>query len=134
MRAEGVTTGLTQTGMMGTIVYAAPELLSRPQEAGVAADVYGLAMTAVFALYGAMLTYMDVVRNMPRIIDQLPIEIVEADRPMVFSAAHFKARYPISYADAFSAVLAKAKNATLLTGDPEFKVLENEIDIHWLPR
>jgi predicted nucleic acid-binding protein len=68
------------------------------------------------------------------IIDQLPIEIAEADRPMVFSAAHFKARYPISYADAFSAVLAKAKNATLLTGDPEFKVLENEIDIHWLPR
>jgi ribonuclease VapC len=53
---------------------------------------------------------------------------------MVFSAAHFKARYPISYADAFSAVLAKTRKASLLTGDPEFKALEPEIDIHWLQR
>jgi predicted nucleic acid-binding protein len=68
------------------------------------------------------------------IINQLPISIADVDRHMVFSAAHFKARYPLSYADAFSAVLARDRNAALLTGDPEFKVLEAEIDIHWLPR
>ena len=67
------------------------------------------------------------------IIDQLPISIADVDREMVFSAAHFKARYPMSYADAFSAVLARAKNAELLTGDPEFKSVETEIAIHWLP-
>ena len=68
------------------------------------------------------------------LIDQLPISIAEVDRHMVFSAAHFRARYPLSYADTFSAVLAKERGATLLTGDPEFKPLEAEIDIHWLPR
>ena len=68
------------------------------------------------------------------IIDQLPIAIADVDREMVFSAAHFKARYPMSYADAFSAVLARVKNAELLTGDPEFKSVETEIAIHWLPR
>jgi len=68
------------------------------------------------------------------LIDQLPISIAHVDRHMVFSAAHFKARYAMSYADAFSAVLAKAKNAELLTGDPEFKVAEDEIAIHWLAR
>jgi predicted nucleic acid-binding protein len=68
------------------------------------------------------------------LIDQLPIAIADVDRSAVFTAAHFKARYPISYADAFSASLAKRKNAELLTGAPEFNATESEISIHWLPR
>jgi ribonuclease VapC len=67
------------------------------------------------------------------IIDQLPILIAEADRTLVFDAAHVKARHPLSYADAFSAALSKRKNAVLLTGDPEFKSIEEELPIHWLP-
>ena len=55
------------------------------------------------------------------------------DRTATFLAAHFKARYPISYADAFSAALTKIKDAELLTGDPEFKAVESEIRVHWLP-
>jgi predicted nucleic acid-binding protein len=35
-------------------------------------------------------------------------------------------------ADCFAAALAKMKNATLLTGNPEFKPLEKEIKIGWL--
>ncbi len=46
------TTGGTRTGAMGTFIYAAPELLDRPQDADLRADVYGLGMTAVFGLYG----------------------------------------------------------------------------------
>jgi predicted nucleic acid-binding protein len=68
------------------------------------------------------------------VIDQLPVAIAEVDRQTVFSAAHLKARYPMSYADAFSAALAQMKNAELLTGDPEFKAVESELAIHWLPR
>ncbi len=56
------TTGGTRTGALGSWVYAAPELMTRPQDAGAPADVYGLGMTAVFALYGADLPY-DVVRD-----------------------------------------------------------------------
>jgi serine/threonine protein kinase/nucleoside phosphorylase len=51
------TTGGTRTGAMGTIVYAAPECLSRPQDADQRADVYGLGMTAVFGLHGADLPF-----------------------------------------------------------------------------
>jgi ribonuclease VapC len=68
------------------------------------------------------------------VIDQLPVVIADVDRHTVFLAAHFKARYPISYADAFSAALAQIKGGELLTGDPEFKAIESEVPVHWLPR
>lgn len=47
------TTGGTQTqGLLGTFLYTAPEVLSNAKDAGIAADVYSLAMTAVFGYYG----------------------------------------------------------------------------------
>ncbi|XXT15079.1 AAA-like domain-containing protein [Sorangium sp. So ce429] len=64
------TTGGTRTGAMGTIIYAAPELLHRPQDADARADVYGLGMTAVFALRGEELP-LDVLRNAEEQIEQL---------------------------------------------------------------
>jgi ribonuclease VapC len=68
------------------------------------------------------------------VIDQLPVTIAGVDRHTVLLAAHFKARYPLSYADAFSAALTQIKGGELLTGDPEFKSVESEVSIHWLPR
>ena len=67
------------------------------------------------------------------IIDQLALRVVPADRSLVFEAAHIKACYPISYADAFSAALARRSRGRVMTGDPEFKALEPEVAIHWLP-
>jgi ribonuclease VapC len=68
------------------------------------------------------------------IIAQLPIEIVGLtdDLQLARQAAIFKARHRLSLADAFAAALAKEKRAELLTGDPEFRVLEGEIKLHWL--
>lgn len=45
------TTGGT-TGALGSPIYAAPELITRPQEADARADVYSLGMTTLFALHG----------------------------------------------------------------------------------
>ena len=67
------------------------------------------------------------------IIDQLPLHVMPADRPLVFEAAHVKARYPMSYADAFSVALAKRNDGRVMTGDPEFKAVESEISVRWLP-
>lgn len=67
-------------------------------------------------------------------IDQLPIMVVDADRALTFAAAHIKARKAISYADAFAVALAVRQDATLLTGDPEMRAVENEAEIEWLPR
>ena len=53
-------------------------------------------------------------------IDQLPIKIIEADRRLALAAAHVKAHYPISFAEAFVVALAQQMQAVILTGDPEF--------------
>lgn len=68
------------------------------------------------------------------ILAQLPIEVIglSDDLRLTRQAAIYKARYRISLADAFAAALAKEKKAELVTGDPEFRVLESEIKIHWL--
>ena len=47
------TTGGTRTQAMGSFVYAAPEVMRDAKKADVRADVFGLAMTAVFVLHGA---------------------------------------------------------------------------------
>src|SRR2546422_7718126 len=40
-------------------------------------------------------------------VEQLPLEIVGVSRATVLAAAHIKARFPISYADAFAVVTAR---------------------------
>jgi predicted nucleic acid-binding protein len=67
-------------------------------------------------------------------IRNLPIDIVGAgdDLRLARLAAQFKASHRLSLADAFAAALAKEKKAELVTGDPEFKALADEIKINWL--
>jgi predicted nucleic acid-binding protein len=66
------------------------------------------------------------------IIKALPIDIIEADMSITLQAAVFKAFNKMSYADAFAAALTKLEKAQLVTGDKEFKALENEIKINWV--
>ncbi|WP_437321823.1 serine/threonine-protein kinase [Sorangium sp. So ce385] len=66
------TTGGTRTGALGTFLYAAPELLEHPQDADARADVYGLAMTAIFCLYGGDLPHL-VWRDANQVIRGLPV-------------------------------------------------------------
>ena len=66
------------------------------------------------------------------LIRQLPIEILPADEQAVFAAAHIKATHALSYADAFAAAAALHENAVLLTSDPEFESLEQEVRVEWL--
>ena len=60
------------------------------------------------------------------------VEFVDADWALARTAADFKSRHKLSYADAFAASVAKTRNAGLLTGDREFKPLETKIKIEWL--
>ncbi len=66
-------------------------------------------------------------------LETAPIQMAVADKGRVFAAAHIKAHNSLSYADAYAAALAQELNATLLTGDPEFQSLGNQILIEWLP-
>ena len=65
-------------------------------------------------------------------LDQLPVEVVEADRRQTFAATHLKAKLPIAHADAFALALAIQREAILLTGDPEFRHAESMARIEWL--
>ena len=66
--------------------------------------------------------------------DQLPITVIAAERGLTFAAAHIKAHHRLSYADAFAVALAQQTQATLVTGDPEFRGVEHLVTIEWLPQ
>jgi predicted nucleic acid-binding protein len=57
------------------------------------------------------------------------------DRTLTLEAAKIKSRYPLSYADCFAAALAQQLDASVVTGDPEFRPLERAgmITVEWLP-
>lgn len=89
---------------------------------------------------GEVLYIVERERGLPRTrevlarIDELPIEIVNADRNVTLAAAHLKAECPIAYADCFAAALSQVKEAALVTGDPEFRQIKAGValDIDWL--
>jgi predicted nucleic acid-binding protein len=60
------------------------------------------------------------------------VEFVAADWPHAKEAASLKAKHKMSYADAFAAALARVRKAELVTGDPEFKQVEDYASIRWL--
>ncbi len=62
----------------------------------------------------------------------LPITIIGNNYDQVIAAAKIKAQYPLSFADCFAVAAAYAENAVIMTGDPEFKHVENLVTIHWL--
>ncbi len=62
----------------------------------------------------------------------LSVEFIEADWTLAREAGRFKSTNKMSLADAFAAALTKQRKAQLATGDPEFKLVENEISIVWL--
>ncbi len=66
------------------------------------------------------------------LIESLPIMIINASRNLILEAAHIKAQFPLSYADAFVAALAQREGATILTGDPEFQTVEDLVAIEWI--
>ena len=60
------------------------------------------------------------------------LEIITVGRELALTAAHIKADHPVAYADTFIAALAAQTGARLVTGDPEFRLLEDSLHIHWL--
>lgn len=75
----------------------------------------------------------DKVHQVLGMLEATALEITDVDRDLALGAAAIKARNPVAYADAFAAALVVREEATLMTGDPEFRSLEELIQIHWLP-
>lgn len=66
------------------------------------------------------------------LLEQLPIEMVEVDPPLVRSAAEIKSENAVSYADAFCVATAMRFGAAVLTSDPEFKAVEGQVTVRWI--
>lgn len=69
-------------------------------------------------------------------VNQLPLEMLPVTRSTVLAAAHVKARFSLSYADAFAVVAAQERGAFVMTGDPEFEPVAEAglVAIDWLSR
>lgn len=65
-------------------------------------------------------------------IGRLGITILPAPNDLVFRAAELKACFPMSYADTFAVASAIDHEATLVTGDPEFRQVEHLVKILWV--
>lgn len=62
----------------------------------------------------------------------LPIQIIAPSCEIIMSASEVKAQYAISYADCFAVATALQVGASIVTGDPEFKKVENLVEIKWI--
>ena len=65
-------------------------------------------------------------------LNLLPIEFIPVYWDLVCKASELKADIPIAYADCFAIATALYKNASIVTGDPEFEKANHIINIEWL--
>ena len=63
---------------------------------------------------------------------ELPIEWIPVDISLVVAAARIKSTRTLSYADCFAVATAMREDALVVTGDPEFRNVEDLVDIEWL--
>ncbi|MDC0675008.1 serine/threonine-protein kinase [Nannocystis radixulma] len=103
VRAEDTTGGTA--GGLGTVIYAAPEMMERASEADARADVYGLGMTLAFLFYERDLT-MDVIRNTDRLIGELSVP--ESIRMVIRTAITWNREHRFRTAAEFRAALSAA--------------------------
>ena len=67
-----------------------------------------------------------------RQIRKFPLHLMDADKEITYQAAKLKGKYPLAYADCFAAALSMKLKATLVTGDQEFKKLQDFLSIDWI--
>lgn len=60
------------------------------------------------------------------------IEIVPADWELARQAARFKTRGNIAYGDCFATALGQLRRSPVITGDLEFKQVEDQVNVRWL--
>lgn len=118
--AQG-TTGGTRTGAMGTFLYAAPEMMEQPQDADARADVYSLAMTAVFALHGENLP-LGVMRDTDAFVDGL--DCSQAVKSVLKRALDWEVEKRYPDAGGFCAALQEAMEVQGAPDAPVSKLAE----------
>jgi predicted nucleic acid-binding protein len=75
-------------------------------------------------------TTVRIMRN----VEELPITVIDTIGAVYHETARFKARYPMSLADAFLCATAKKLSATIVTKDKEIKTAEKQenLSVLWI--
>lgn len=68
------------------------------------------------------------------VIRHWPVKFMDVKADTAIVAGRIKAENRLSYADAYVVATALAKKAAILTGDREFKSVEDIAAINWLPK
>jgi len=66
------------------------------------------------------------------ILPSLPIDLIANSLQETIEAARIKARYPLAYADCFAVATSYRERSALMTGDTEFRRVQEIIEIDWL--
>ena len=66
------------------------------------------------------------------ILPSLPIKRVPNSFEDIVEAARIKAAHSIAFADCFAVATAIKENASLITGDPEFRKVQKVVGIEWM--
>ena len=62
----------------------------------------------------------------------LRVQFKDVDWALTLEAARFKSHHKMSYADCYAGALARLMKADLVTGDPEFKAIEDAVNVLWV--
>jgi ribonuclease VapC len=65
-------------------------------------------------------------------LDKFPIQIVDVNKELAYEVAKLKGEFRIAYADCFAVALSVKLDAAIVTGDPDFKKLQERISIQWI--
>jgi ribonuclease VapC len=65
-------------------------------------------------------------------VERLGFHILSVPNDLVFRAAEYKAAFSMSFAVCFALASAVEHGAVLVTGDPEFRVVEHLVTIAWV--
>lgn len=63
---------------------------------------------------------------------RLRIEVVPVDAALAKLAGELKVRFQVSYADAFAAALGILRKASVLTSDPDFLRVKNQVKVSFI--
>ena len=90
-------------------------------------------MSARFTISCENITNATLAETWREVAGTLPVTIEVPALDDIWNAAILKSMFPIAYADAFAAALARKYRCPLVTGDPEFRTVD-ELEIDWIPR
>ena len=117
-------TGGTKTSALGSFVYAAPEAMERGQDADARSDVFSLAMTTAFGLYGNDLP-IRAFRATERFMAELTCH--PGVRAVLLKAVESAPEQRYATVTAFCSALRDAASATIRDRDPRRRPADIEL-------